>query len=93
MAKNEKTALIVEHDVMMVDYLSDRLIVFEGEPGKYGRALPPMGMREGMNRFLANIGITFRRDPPDTGRPRANKEGSVKDREQKEIGEYYYLSA
>ncbi|AMQ17663.1 ribosome biogenesis/translation initiation ATPase RLI [Thermococcus peptonophilus] len=92
MAKNEKTALIVEHDVMMVDYLSDRLIVFEGEPGKYGRALPPMGMREGMNRFLANIGITFRRDP-DTGRPRANKEGSVKDREQKEMGEYYYLSA
>ncbi|BAD85220.1 predicted ATPase, RNase L inhibitor homolog [Thermococcus kodakarensis KOD1] len=92
MAKNEKTALIVEHDVMMVDYLSDRLIVFEGEPGKYGRALPPMGMREGMNRFLANIGITFRRDP-DTGRPRANKEGSVKDREQKERGEYYYLSA
>ena len=89
MAKNEKTALIVEHDVMMVDYLSDRLIVFEGEPGKYGKALPPMGMREGMNLFLASIGITFRRDP-DTGRPRANKEGSVKDREQKERGEYYY---
>lgn len=89
MAKNEKTALIVEHDVMMVDYLSDRLIVFEGEPGKHGKALPPMGMREGMNRFLASVGITFRRDP-DTGRPRANKEGSVKDREQKEMGEYYY---
>ena len=89
MAKNEKTALIVEHDVMMVDYLSDRLIVFEGEPGKYGKALPPMGMREGMNRFLASVGITFRRDP-DSGRPRANKEGSVKDREQKERGEYYY---
>ncbi|NJE10381.1 ribosome biogenesis/translation initiation ATPase RLI [Thermococcus sp. MAR1] len=92
MAKNEKTALIVEHDVMMVDYLSDRLIVFEGTPGKSGKALPPMGMREGMNRFLASVGITFRRDP-ETGRPRANKEGSVKDREQKERGEYYYVSA
>ncbi|WP_297550550.1 ribosome biogenesis/translation initiation ATPase RLI [Thermococcus sp.] len=89
MAKNEKTALIVEHDVMMVDYLSDRLIVFEGQPGRFGRASKPMGMREGMNRFLASVGITFRRDP-DTGRPRANKEGSVKDREQKEKGEYYY---
>ncbi|ASJ00549.1 ribosome biogenesis/translation initiation ATPase RLI [Thermococcus gorgonarius] len=89
-AKNEKTALIVEHDVMMVDYLSDRLIVFEGEPGKHGKALPPMGMREGMNRFLASVEITFRRDP-ETGRPRANKEGSVKDREQKERGEYYYV--
>ncbi|USS40551.1 ribosome biogenesis/translation initiation ATPase RLI [Thermococcus aggregans] len=91
MEKNEKTALVVEHDVLMIDYISDRIMVFEGEPGKYGRALPPMGMREGMNRFLANVGITFRRDP-DTGRPRANKEGSVKDREQKEIGEYYYVS-
>jgi len=89
MAKNEKTALIVEHDVMMVDYLSDRLIVFEGQPGKFGRASRPMGMREGMNRFLASVGVTFRRDP-DTGRPRANKEGSVKDREQKARGEYYY---
>ncbi|MCO6041435.1 ribosome biogenesis/translation initiation ATPase RLI [Thermococcus alcaliphilus] len=91
MEKNEKTALVVEHDVLMIDYISDRIMVFEGEPGKHGRALPPMGMREGMNRFLANVGITFRRDP-DTGRPRANKEGSVKDREQKEIGEYYYVS-
>ncbi|MDN5320144.1 MAG: ATP-binding cassette, sub-family er 1 [Thermococcaceae archaeon] len=91
MEKNEKTALVVEHDVLMIDYISDRIMVFEGEPGKYGKALPPMGMREGMNRFLANVGITFRRDP-DTGRPRANKEGSVKDREQKEIGEYYYVS-
>ena len=89
MAKNEKTALIVEHDVMMVDYLSDRLIVFEGQPGRFGKASKPMGMREGMNRFLASVGVTFRRDP-DTGRPRANKEGSVKDREQKERGEYYY---
>ncbi|MBO8174653.1 MAG: ribosome biogenesis/translation initiation ATPase RLI [Thermococcus sp.] len=90
MEKNEKTALVVEHDVLMIDYISDRLIVFEGEPGKFGKATKPMGMREGMNRFLASVGITFRRDP-DTGRPRANKEGSVKDREQKERGEYYYV--
>ncbi|WP_457752935.1 ribosome biogenesis/translation initiation ATPase RLI [Thermococcus sp.] len=90
MEKNEKTALVVEHDVLMIDYISDRLIVFEGEPGKFGKATKPMGMREGMNRFLASVGITFRRDP-DTGRPRANKEGSVKDREQKEGGEYYYV--
>jgi len=90
MEKNEKTALVVEHDVLMIDYISDRLMVFEGEPGKHGKALKPVGMREGMNRFLANIGVTFRRDP-ETGRPRANKEGSVKDREQKEIGEYYYV--
>jgi len=90
MAKKEKTALVVEHDVVMVDYVSDRLMVFEGEPGRYGRGLPPVGMREGMNRFLASVGITFRRDP-DTGRPRANKAGSYKDREQRARGEYYYV--
>jgi ATP-binding cassette subfamily E protein 1 len=33
--------------------------------------------------------ITFRREP-ETGRPRANKFGSVKDREQKSKNEYYY---
>ncbi|GAB6102035.1 ribosome biogenesis/translation initiation ATPase RLI [Thermococcus atlanticus] len=91
MEKGEKTALVVEHDVLMIDYISDRIMVFEGTPGTYGKALPPMGMREGMNRFLAGVGITFRRDP-DSGRPRANKEGSVKDREQKESGEYYYVA-
>ena len=89
MAKNEKTALVVEHDVLMIDYISDRLIVFDGKPGREGKASKPMPMREGMNFFLSNVGITFRRDP-ETGRPRANKEGSVKDREQKERGEYYY---
>jgi len=43
-----------------------------------------------MNLFLKQVGITFRRDP-ESGRPRANKIGSLKDREQKEKGEYYYL--
>jgi ATP-binding cassette subfamily E protein 1 len=42
-----------------------------------------------MNKFLKSVGITFRREP-ETGRPRANKFGSVIDRGQKEKGEYYY---
>jgi ATP-binding cassette subfamily E protein 1 len=45
-----------------------------------------------MNSFLKDMEITFRRDP-QTKRPRVNKEGSRLDREQKELGEYYYLSA
>jgi ATP-binding cassette subfamily E protein 1 len=47
-------------------------------------------MREGMNLFLREVGVTFRRDP-QTGRPRANKPGSALDREQRERGEYFYL--
>ena len=44
----------------------------------------------GMNRFLTNLDITFRRDPTNY-RPRINKYDSTKDREQKEAGTYYYI--
>jgi len=46
-------------------------------------------MRDGMNKFLKMVGITFRRDA-DTNRPRINKLDSRLDREQKSAGEYYY---
>lgn len=85
----ERSVVVVDHDIYLIDMLSERLIVFEGEPGVRGIANPPCDMREGMNRFLAAIGITFRRDE-DTKRPRVNKPGSKLDRAQREIGEYYY---
>jgi ATP-binding cassette subfamily E protein 1 len=43
-----------------------------------------------MNRFLQNLEITFRRDPSNN-RPRINKRGSVKDREQKASGNFFFL--
>lgn len=43
----------------------------------------------GMNSFLKNLEITFRRDPTNY-RPRINKKESTKDREQKLAGTYYY---
>jgi ATP-binding cassette subfamily E protein 1 len=42
-----------------------------------------------MNKFLKIMNITFRRDPTNF-RPRINKQGSVKDKEQKEKGLYFY---
>jgi ATP-binding cassette subfamily E protein 1 len=86
---NSKTAMVVDHDIYMIDMLSERLIVFEGEPAVYGKAHQPSSMQEGMNKFLANLDITFRRDE-DTSRPRVNKKDSRLDREQKSKGEYYY---
>jgi Predicted ATPase, RNase L inhibitor (RLI) homolog len=86
---NRKTAMVVDHDIYMIDMLSERLIVFEGEPAVYGKAHRPLSMQDGMNKFLANLGITFRRDE-DTSRPRVNKPNSRLDREQKTRGEYYY---
>jgi ATP-binding cassette subfamily E protein 1 len=83
------TAFVVEHDIYAQDFIADRLIVFTGEPAKMGYGKGPLNLQEGMNRFLRDVGITFRRDP-DTGRPRVNKEGSKLDREQKKMGRYYY---
>lgn len=84
-------AFIVEHDIVTIDYLSDRLMIFSGKPSIEGYAMAPVDLRKGMNRFLNLMGITFRRDP-QTGRPRVNKEDSKLDRLQKESGEYYYIS-
>jgi ATP-binding cassette subfamily E protein 1 len=79
----------VDHDVYFIDMVSDRLMVFSGEPGRRGVGEGPFPMREGMNKFLRMVGITFRRDA-DTNRPRINKLDSRLDREQKAAGEYYY---
>ena len=84
------SALIVDHDLLFVDYISDKLIVFEGKPAIEGNVTGPFEMEEGMNKFLKELGITLRRDP-ETYRPRVNKLDSRLDREQKEKGKYYYV--
>lgn len=84
---SKKTAFIVEHDFIMATYLADRVIVFDGERSKYGHAHSPMSLIDGMNMFLKKLDITFRRDQ-DNFRPRINKLDSVKDAEQKKIGNY-----
>jgi ATP-binding cassette subfamily E protein 1 len=84
------TAFVVEHDVVAQDFIADRLMVFKGEPGVNGQASQPVTLRKGMNVFLKEMGITFRRDAT-TKRPRVNKENSQMDKHQKEMGEYYYI--
>jgi len=82
-------AFVVEHDVVTQDLIADRLMVFGGEPGVSGTANPPTSLRKGMNGFLKEMNVTFRRDPV-TRRPRVNKEDSKMDTFQKDLGEYYY---
>ncbi len=88
------SALVVDHDVYFLDLACDELMVFapEGSAGRAGRGAGPFAMREGMNRLLEGVGVTFRRDP-ETLRPRINREGSVLDREQRARKEYYYEAA
>ena len=89
MEVNEKSAMVIDHDIYFIDIVSDSLLVFEGEGGVSGKAVGPLPLRKGMNRFLEQVQITFRRDH-DSHRPRINKLDSRKDREQKSSGEYFY---
>jgi len=88
MESNEKSALVIDHDVYFIDILSDSLLVFDGVGGQHGKATGPYPLREGMNQFLKDVNITFRRDH-DSKRPRINKPESRKDREQQSLGDYY----
>jgi ATP-binding cassette subfamily E protein 1 len=91
MENHGHSAMIVDHDVYFIDLVADSIMVFEGQSSVRGESHGPFPMKEGMNRFLKNVGITFRRDP-DTHRPRINKEASRLDREQKTSGDYYYAA-
>ncbi|MBT3476748.1 MAG: ribosome biogenesis/translation initiation ATPase RLI [Euryarchaeota archaeon] len=88
MEANEKSAFVIDHDVYFIDIVSDSLLVFEGEGGVHGKAEGPFKLREGMNRFLEGVNVTFRRDH-DSKRPRINKMESRKDREQRGVGDFY----
>jgi len=87
--KKGKTALVVDHDVLFIDYVSNRLIVFDGVASVSGKANSPEEMHSGMNSFLKEMSVTMRRETSN-GRPRINKLNSALDKAQKQKGEYYY---
>ncbi len=89
MELQNKSALVVDHDLLFLDYLSDKLMVFDGIPAKNGVVKGPFSMEEGMNMFLKKLSITLRRDK-ESLMPRVNKLDSKLDREQKEKGKFYY---
>ncbi|MEC7708296.1 MAG: ribosome biogenesis/translation initiation ATPase RLI [Candidatus Thermoplasmatota archaeon] len=89
MESNEKAAMVIDHDTYFLDIVSDSILVFQGEGGKNGHAVGPLSLRKGMNLFLSDADVTFRRDV-ESHRPRINKPSSRKDREQKSSGEYFY---
>ena len=83
-----KTCMVVDHDLLFIDQLSDRLIIFGGKPGQSGTVNGPHPFEQGMNQFLAELNITLRRDP-ESNRPRINKLDSQMDRKQKSEGNLY----
>lgn len=86
-----RTAFVVEHDFIMGSYLADRVIVYDGVPGVDATANSPESLLTGMNKFLKQLDVTFRKDP-NTFRPRINKSDSQMDQEQKASGDYFVMS-
>ncbi|MFH1327838.1 MAG: ribosome biogenesis/translation initiation ATPase RLI, partial [Candidatus Bathyarchaeota archaeon] len=65
--KDDKTVVVAEHDIAMLDYLSDQVCVFYGEPGVYGIISSPHGVRTGINiyldGYLSDDNMRFRNEP------------------------------
>jgi len=84
-----KSAIVIDHDLQMMDLVSDSMVIFEGRSSLEGFATSPMSKNDAMNRFLKSLDITFRRDEKSM-RPRVNKDKSRLDKEQKSNQNYYY---
>ncbi len=88
----KKCAVIVDHDILFLDSVCSKSILFKGEKGVSGLTDEITSTPSAINNFLKRVDITMRRDP-DTLRPRINTKGSRLDIEQKERGEFFAESA
>lgn len=52
LARNNRYIIVVEHDLSVLDYLSDFICCLYGVPGAYGVVTMPFSVREGINIFL-----------------------------------------
>ncbi|HET6516812.1 MAG TPA: ribosome biogenesis/translation initiation ATPase RLI [Nitrosopumilaceae archaeon] len=84
-----KSAIVIDHDLQLMDLVSDTMIIFEGTSGRKGHATSPLSKSEAMNRFLKSLDMSFRRDEKSL-RPRVNKVDSRLDKQQKISGNFYY---
>ncbi|MFX1389640.1 MAG: ribosome biogenesis/translation initiation ATPase RLI [Promethearchaeota archaeon] len=75
LSENDKTIIVVEHDLAILDYLSDYVSILYGQPGVYGIVSHPQGVRVGINIYLngyikdenvrfREIPIVFHERPP-----------------------------
>ena len=84
-----KSAMVIDHDIQLLDLVSDSMVIFQGTSGLNGHASSPLSKVDAMNKFLESLNITFRRDEKSK-RPRVNKEDSRLDKIQKTSSNFYY---
>jgi ATP-binding cassette subfamily E protein 1 len=93
---SNKVGFVVEHDITMSlnlakDCQSKVIFIKEDiiEDGiKFCSSTSPLKLSEGMNLFLKDLDVTFRKDRKDR-RHRINKHGSSHDQDQKKKNIYY----
>lgn len=95
---NKKVLFVVEHDMMINIALGSEentqsiIINIENTENmiKKCKACSPSKFNVGMNEFLKILGVTFHTQTKSkNSRPKINKPGSLKDREQKISGKFY----
>jgi ATP-binding cassette subfamily E protein 1 len=84
----KKCAIVVDHDLMFLDSICSRSILFGGEGGIKGITDEITTTGSAINSFLKRVDVTMRRDK-DSGRPRINLSGSRLDLEQKAAGKFF----
>ncbi|MCW4054983.1 MAG: ribosome biogenesis/translation initiation ATPase RLI, partial [Candidatus Bathyarchaeota archaeon] len=64
--EQDKTVIVAEHDLAIIDYLSDQICVFYGQPSVYGVVSHVHGVRTGINIYLQGFipdeNIRFRKE-------------------------------
>jgi ATP-binding cassette subfamily E protein 1 len=64
---SQKTIIVAEHDLAIIDYMSDQICVFYGEPAVYGVVSHVHGVRTGiyiyLQGYIPDENIMFRKEP------------------------------
>lgn len=74
-SRDGKYALVIDHDLAVLDYLADMVVILYGKPGAYGIVSSIKGAKEGINEYLRGYlpsenmlirreAITFKTAPP-----------------------------
>ncbi|KAK3737854.1 hypothetical protein QZH41_015781 [Actinostola sp. cb2023] len=87
---NDKYIIVVEHDLSVLDYLSDFICCLYGTPGAYGVVTMPFSVREGINIFLDGFVPTENLRFRETSLVFKVSETADKEEEIKRIRRYAY---
>lgn len=87
---DDRYIIVVEHDLSVLDYLSDYICCLYGSPGAYGVVTMPFSVREGINIFLDGFVPTENLRFRDTSLVFKVAETADKEEEVRKMRKYKY---